>query len=105
MCINVYFKTFSGGGEGGRTEVLVACYILLSLPLEFFSSAPGKGLCEGLLTERFTTTRNLTCEREQMFLTIFTGTLVIQCLSHSAVKLSLVKFILSTNHGSVEKSL
>jgi len=40
-----------------------------------------------------------------MFLTIFTGTLVIQCLSHSAVKLSLVKFILSTNHGSVEKSL
>ena len=79
-------------------SILFTLRIRLLSP-EFFSSAPGKDLCEGLLTERFTTTRNLTCEREQMFLAIFTSTLVIQCLSHSAGKLSFVKFILSQNHG------
>lgn len=70
---------------------------------DFFSSVMWKGLCEGLLTKRFTTTRNLACKRERMFLSIFTSTPVIQCLSHSAVKLLLAKFIFYKNHSSKEQ--
>jgi hypothetical protein len=50
---------------------------------ELFSSVLGKGLCDGLLTKRFTTMRNLTCKRECRLLSIFTSTPVIQCLSRS----------------------
>jgi hypothetical protein len=70
---------------------------------ELFSSVLGKGLYDGLLTKRFTT-RNFTCQRECRFLSIFTSTPVIQCLSHSAVQLLLMIFISYKNHGSQEKS-
>ena len=63
-----------------KTEV----FILFSLKIRplspaLFSSIP-EGLCEGLLTKRFTTTMNLICERERTFLSIFTSTPVNQCL-------------------------
>jgi len=77
-------------------------FVLLSFKItllsrEFFSSVLGKGLCEGLLTKRFT--RNLTCQREHMFLGIFTSIPVIQRLSHNTVKLLLMEFILYKNNG------
>lgn len=71
---------------------------------EFFSVVLGNGLCEGLLMKRFTAMRNLACQRECMSLGTFTSTAVIQCLSNSSMKLSLMKFISSKNHGSQEKS-
>lgn len=73
-------------------SILFSLRIRLLSP-EFFSSGLRKGLCEGLWTKRFTATRNLTCKREHLFPCIFTSTPVNQCLSHSAVKLSLVKII------------
>jgi hypothetical protein len=53
VCINVYYKTFSGRGRGvkDRNFGSMLYSILFTLYPEFFSSAPGKGMCEGLLTE------------------------------------------------------
>jgi hypothetical protein len=88
----------------GSVLYFVLCSLKFRLlSLESFSIVPGKGLCEDLLTKRFTTMRNLACEREHIFLGIYTSTLVIQCLSHSAVKLSLMKFIWYKYNGSQEK--
>jgi hypothetical protein len=45
----------------------------------------------------------LICEREHMFLSIFTSTPVNQCLSQGVVKMSVMKFISYKIHGSQEK--
>ena len=62
----------------GSMLYFVLCNLKFRLiSCEFFSIVSGKGLCEGLLTKRFTTTKNLNCEREHMFLGIFTSMPVI----------------------------
>lgn len=79
-----------------KTEMLYFFPFSLKIRLlspELFFSVLGKGMCECLLAKRFTTIRNLICIRECRFLSIFTSTPVIQCSSHSAVQLSLMKFI------------
>jgi hypothetical protein len=83
-------------------------FVMFSLKIrllspEFFPTVRRKDLCEGLLTDRCT--MNLACEREHMFLDIFTSAEVFQCLSHCAMNLLFVKFVLYKYHGSQEKTL
>ena len=57
----------------GSLLYFVLCSLKFRLLSCEFSIVPGRGLCESLLTKRFTTTRNLSCERKHMFLGIFTS--------------------------------
>ena len=107
MYITFYYKIFKDNKKIIITKknfgsmsysVLFSLGIGLLFP-EFFSIGLGKGLCKGMRTKRPTAMRNLTCKRKHLFPCVFTSTPVKQCLSHSALKLPLVKFIPLKNHG------
>ena len=65
---------------------------------EFFSSGQGKGLCEGLLTHEVYNHKEFDLQK------YFYQYPVIQCLSHSAVKLLLIRFILSEEPWLTEET-
>lgn len=72
MYIIVHYKLFWGSISQIQNfiSVLYLMYFSLKfrlLALEFFPTVQGKGFFEGLLTKRFTATKNLTCKRKSQY--------------------------------------